>query len=314
MGKMAFVFPGQGTQYVGMGRAIYDAYEAARAVFDLAETLLPFDVKASCFEGPASELLKTEIQQPTIHTTEIALLRVVQALGIQPDITAGFSLGEYAALVFAGVLRFEDTVTLVGKRGKFMQEAVPLGRGKMVAISGLEREQVFEVVKRASEVNTIECSNFNCPGQIIISGYAEAVDRAKMLADAAGAAHTVYLDVSGPFHTSLLIPAGQALRKELDQIPISAPKIPYISNVTAQVYAGESIADLLEKHVSMPVLWEDTLATMLGLGVDTFVEIGPKKMLSNFILRTAERHGKQVTVFSVETPEEIEALAKALKS
>ena len=190
MSKIAFVFPGQGTHYVGMGMELADRYPEASAVYEQANEVMGMDIRRLCREGPESELVKTENSQPTIHTTALALLKVVEKYGFQADVTAGFSLGEYAALVYAGVFRFEDTVKLVKQRGMFMQNAVPQGVGKMCWITGLSRETVQQIVEESGDQGLIECSNFNCPNQIIVAGYAAAVEKAAALAEAKGAQTT----------------------------------------------------------------------------------------------------------------------------
>ena len=221
MSKLAFVFPGQGTHYVGMGMELADRYPEASAVFEQANEVMGMDIRRLCREGPESELVKTENSQPTIHTTALALLKVVEKYGFQADVTAGFSLGEYAALVYAGVFRFEDTVKLVKQRGMFMQNAVPQGVGKMCWITGLSRETVQQIVDESQDQGLIECSNFNCPNQIIVAGLAAAVEKAAALAEAKGA-QTTFLKVSGPFHTSLLKGAGQQLHELLKNVPMAA--------------------------------------------------------------------------------------------
>lgn len=314
MGKMAFVFPGQGTQYVGMGQNIYNNYPEAREVFYKANEIMGMDIKKLCFEGPEEEIIKTENQQPTIHTTEIALLRVVEKYGIKPDIVAGFSLGEYAALVCAKSLKFEDTVSLVNKRGNYMQNTVPIGVGKMVAISGLDREKIFEIVKESSDKGTIECSNFNCPGQIIVSGYTAAVEKAADLAKESGARGVTFLKVSAPFHTSLLEEAGKKLRVELEKIEVESPKTDFITNVTAKlVNDDDNIRELLELHVSKAVLWEDTIDEMVKLGVDTFVEIGPSGSLTKFNKRTVKKHGIEAKYFHIQDTDGLEKFLNYIK-
>jgi len=220
MSKIAFVFPGQGTHYVGMGMELADRYPEASAVFDRANEVMGMDIRRLCREGPESELVKTENSQPTIHTTALAILKVVEKYGFSATVTAGFSLGEYAALVYAGVFQFEDTVKLVKQRGIFMQNAVPQGLGKMCWLTGLSREVVQQIVEESKDLGLIECSNFNCPNQIIVAGYAAAVEKAAALATARGATAATFLKVSGPFHTSLLKGAGQQLHDLLKTVPM----------------------------------------------------------------------------------------------
>ena len=314
MSKLAFVFPGQGTHYVGMGMELADRYPEASAVFEQANEVMGMDIRRLCREGPESELVKTENSQPTIHTTALALLKVVEKYGFQADVTAGFSLGEYAALVYAGVFRFEDTVKLVKQRGMFMQNAVPQGVGKMCWITGLSRETVQEIVDESQDQGLIECSNFNCPNQIIVAGHAAAVEKAAALAEAKGA-QTTFLKVSGPFHTSLLKGAGQQLHELLNKTPMAAMTKKVVSNVTAKYFTEkDDIRRLLDEHVSKAVLWEDSVNTMLDDGVDTFIEIGPKHLLTTFNQKTAESRGIPACCLNVENVETLENFLRVMET
>ena len=314
MSKIAFVFPGQGTHYVGMGMELADRYPEASAVFEQANEVMGMDIRRLCREGPESELVKTENSQPTIHTTALALLKVVEKYGFQADVTAGFSLGEYAALVYAGVFRFEDTVKLVKQRGMFMQNAVPQGVGKMCWITGLSRETVQEIVDESQDQGLIECSNFNCPNQIIVAGLAAAVEKAAALAEAKGA-QTTFLKVSGPFHTSLLKGAGQQLHELLNKTPMAAMTKKVVSNVTAKYFTEkDDIRRLLDEHVSKAVLWEDSVNTMLDDGVDTFIEIGPKHLLTTFNQKTAESRGIPACCLNVENVETLENFLRVMET
>lgn len=314
MSKIAFVFPGQGTHYVGMGMELADRYPEASAVFEQANAVMGMDIRRLCREGPESELVKTENSQPTIHTTALALLKVVEKYGFQADVTAGFSLGEYAALVYAGVFRFEDTVKLVKQRGMFMQNAVPQGVGKMCWITGLSRETVQQIVDESQDQGLIECSNFNCPNQIIVAGLAAAVEKAAALAEAKGA-QTTFLKVSGPFHTSLLKGAGQQLHELLKNVPMAAMTKKVVSNVTAKYFTEkDDIRQLLDEHVFKAVMWEDSVNTMLDDGVDTFIEIGPKHLLTTFNQKTAESRGIPACCLNVENVETLENFLRVMET
>lgn len=283
-----------------MGTELADRYPQARAVFDHANELMGMSILGLCRDGPESALLKTENSQPTIHTTSLAILKVIEHYGFSAQVTAGFSLGEYAALVYAGGLRFEDTVGLVRQRGLFMQAAVPQGMGKMCLIAGLDRSAVEQIVQDAGARGLIECSNFNCPGQTIVAGYAVAVEHAASLANLKGAT-TNYLKVSGPFHTSLLRGAGQQLHELLSTVRLGklCKKVP--SNVTARYYSEQDdIRQLLCEHVYKAVRWEECVQTMLDDGVDTFVEIGPKRSLTTYNEATALARGVKARCLNIE--------------
>ncbi len=309
----AFVFPGQATHYSGMGKEIATAYKEAMEIYDMANDITGVDIKDLCFNGPESELVKTENSQPTIHSTAISILNVMKKrYGYEAPVTAGFSLGEYAALVNAGALKFEDTVKKVKMRGLYMNNAVPQGLGKMVYILGLEREQILEICEKTKHLGHIQPSNFNCPRQIIVAGYNDAVDAARELAFEMGAKGADYLAVSGPFHTELLVEAGNNLRKELDEIYVGEPTIDYVDNVTGDYYkpGEEDLKDLLRLHVSKPVMWEDSVNAMLDKGVRTFIEIGPKNMLTGLNQRCADERGIKVDCMNIEN---LETLDNALR-
>lgn len=310
MSKVAFIFAGQGAQYAGMGKELADNIEASKKVFEEADKALGFEISKLCFEGPKENLDKTENTQPAVLTTSIAALKALEEKGIKPDFTAGLSLGEYSALVCSGVLNFSDAVKLVRKRGRFMQEAVPEGVGTMAAILGLASEDVREICREASSLGIVEPANFNCPGQIVIGGEIEAVKAASEKAKEKGA-KVMPLSVSAPFHTSMLKPAADKLEEELKNIELGSVKTPIITNVTAD-YVGskEEVKELLKKQVMSSVLWENTIKRMLDDGVDTFIELGPGKVLSGFV----KKIDRKVKVVNIEDIKSLEKAVETLNS
>ncbi|MBQ3124727.1 MAG: ACP S-malonyltransferase [Clostridia bacterium] len=297
MGKIAFLFAGQGSQAPGMGKELAENYKCADAVFNEATDALGFDIKDMIFNGDKETLMITENTQPTIVTMSVAALRVLQEKGINPDVVAGLSLGEYTAHVASGSLDFKDAVKLVRKRGKFMQEEVPVGKGAMAAILGLDADEVREATKKASEFGVCTGANFNCPGQIVVSGEVDAVAKCCEIAKEMGAKRAIMLDVSAPFHCALLKGAGDKLAKEMENVNVYDMQIPVITNVTAEyINSKDDIKGLLEKQVSSSVLWEDSIRKMIADGVDTFIEIGPGKALTGFM----KKIDKEVRVFNVE--------------
>jgi [acyl-carrier-protein] S-malonyltransferase len=303
MPKIACIFPGQGAQYPGMGKEIAENYKEAMRIFELASERLGIDMKKLCFEGDEEELKKTENTQPSILTTSIAILEVLKLRGIEPNVTAGLSLGEYSALVASKAIRFEDAVALVKKRGKYMQEAVPAGEGTMAAVMGLERESVMECLKMASGYGVVEAANFNCPGQIVIAGQTRAVEKACTMLKERGAKRAIMLPVSAPFHSSLLKPGGEKLAIELEQVEITNNELPVVSNVNAQVIMDKyEIKKRLIEQVSSSVLWEDSIRHMIDMGVDTFIEVGPGRSLSAFV----KKIDKSLNVYNVEDMESLE--------
>lgn len=279
--KTAFVFPGQGSQAVGMGKNLAEKH------LDLASEILGFDLKQLCYEGPEEKLKKTEITQPAILTVSVAAYEFLKSKNVPtPAAVAGHSLGEYSALVAAEALAFEDAVKIVHLRGKFMQEAVPPGEGSMAAIIGLNKKQVEECCLKASELGTVAPANINSPGQIVISGKSEAVNQAIENCKTAGAKRAVPLSVSAPFHCSLMQPAADKLKIELDKIKLSDGKIPLVANATAEYVKGAGeIKNLLIKQVTAPVLWQESVQKMISNGISRFIEVGPGNVLAGLIKR-----------------------------
>lgn len=305
MSKVAFVFPGQGSQTAGMCKAFYDEYAVAKRVFEEADEALGFSITKMCFEGPESDLRLTYNTQPAILTASTACAAVLKEKGISCDVAAGHSLGEYSALVNTGALAFADAVRIVRKRGQFMQEAVPVGEGSMAAVLGLESDKIVEICQavEAEAGEAVQAVNFNCPGQVVIAGAVNAVNKAVEALKAAGAKRAVLLPVSAPFHSTLMKPASERLAEVLAPIEIKDITIPVVANVTAkEVTSGAEIKELLVKQAAMPVLWETSVRNMVADGVDTFVEVGPGKVLTGFTKKIA----KGLPALNIEDPASLE--------
>lgn len=304
MSKIAFMFPGQGAQYVGMGKDFYDAIPESREMFELAGKASGLDVVSLCFEENENIHI-TEYTQIAMLAAEVAMLKAVEARGIHPDVTAGLSLGEYGALAASGVMSPEDVFKVVRARGIYMQEAVPTG-GAMTAVLGLDAETIEKICAETEGIVSI--ANYNCPGQIVITGEAEAVAAASEKLSAAGAKRCLPLKVSGPFHSKMLEGAGEKLGGVLADLEIGEIQIPYIANVTADYVTDQgAVKDLLTKQVSSSVRWQQTIERMLADGVDTFIEIGPGKTLSGF-MRKIDKGVKTINIEKLEDLEKLEEL------
>ena len=305
---IAFLFPGQGSQHAGMGKDLSENFPVARQVFEEANDALGVDLASLCFNGPEEDLKLTANTQPAILTTSIAALRVLETeTGIAPNCAAGHSLGEYSALVCAGALNFADAVRIVRQRGTFMQEAVPVGTGAMAAILGLDKETLERVCQDAALGQVVSPANFNSAGQVVIAGNTEAVDRAMNLAKEHGAKRALPLPVSAPFHCSLMIPAGERLADVLADIKVGDMTVTVITNVEAAPNQDASrVCQLLVDQVSAPVLWEDTIACMIKLDVERYIEIGPGKVLAGLVKRMA----KDSTIQNVQNISDIRVLTE----
>ena len=307
MSKIAFIFPGQGAQYIGMGKELFENIDVCKNIFNIADKELNFELSKLCFEGTDAELNITENTQPAILTTSIAALMALKEHGIKCDVTAGLSLGEYSALVCSGAMEFKDAVKLVKKRGRFMQEAVPVGIGTMAAIIGLEANLVEEACNEAQTCGIVEIANLNCPGQIVIAGEIAAVELACEHAKEKGAKRAIMLSVSAPFHCSMLKPAAEKLENELENIVLRDMIIPVMTNVNGDyVKSSSDIKGNLKLQVMSSVLWETIIKNMIKDGVDTFVEIGPGKVLCGFV----KKIDRKLTVINIE---DMASLAKAVE-
>lgn len=307
--SLAFVFPGQGSQAVGMGRGFYDASEAVRSLYREANEALGFDLAKLSFEGPEGELGLTANTQPAILTASVAAATMLAERGVKPAMVAGHSLGEYSALVVAGALSFSDAVRIVRRRGEFMQEAVPVETGAMAAVMGVELAQVEEICGEAARDEVLAVANINSPVQVVIAGHRGAVERAVALANQRGAKQSVMLPVSAPFHSPLMLPAADRLAAELARVSVQAPKIPVVRNVDAGVTtSAEGIIPFLVKQVASPVRWTECVGRMAREGADTFLEVGPGRVLTALLKRIS----KEARGYSVEDPESLEKALAAM--
>lgn len=306
MSKTAFLFPGQGSQKCGMGKDFYEQSKTAKVMFDQASEALGFDMRALCFE-PNEKLDQTEYTQAALVTASLAMARTAMEKGLRADITAGLSLGEYAAIAVAGGMSDEDAIRTTRVRGILMQQAVPRGEGAMAAVLGMETEKIEAVL---SGISGVTIANYNCTGQIVITGRTFAVEQAKAALLEAGARRVLALNVSGPFHSPMLCGAGEALQKELDHVRWRNLEIPYVTNVTAETVTeiGQT-KTLLAQQVASPVRWEQSIRHMIASGVKTFVEIGPGKTLSGFV----KKIDRGVRCFSIQTVEDLESVLSQLQ-
>lgn len=310
MATIAFIFPGQGSQTVGMGQQFVAEHEDSQAIYEAANTALNYDLAKLMLEGPQEELTLTYNAQPALLTTGVMVAERLKQAGIAPHYVAGHSLGEYSALVASGVMQFTDAVVAVHKRGLFMEEAVPAGEGAMAAILGMDADKLTSVTERITKQgDTVQLANLNCPGQIVISGTKAGVDKACVLAKEEGAKRAIPLVVSGPFHSSLMTPAAEKLGAVLAQLPLTEGAVPLIGNVTADVVAVSDVQQELVAQVYSPVRWEESVRKMIDLGVDTFIECGPGKVLSGLVKKV----DRSVTTYCVYDEASLQAVVEAAK-
>ena len=309
--KLGFLFPGQGSQSIGMGKDLYEKYEIVRKMYEKVKTLTNIDITEISFVGKEERLNETKNTQLAILTMSLGILEVLKQAGIKAEVASGLSLGEYTALIYSGAIDLEEGIKLVQKRGQYMQELVPDGDWLMAAIMGMQEEQVEEICQKVKNGFVVP-ANFNTTGQIVISGEKEAVQQASLLAKEKGAKKVRELKTAGPFHTEKLKEAAKAFEKELEKISFSSLEVPVIKNLDGMPYKSEeNIKEILAKHIISPVRFSKGLETMLAMGVDTFIEIGPGKTLSNFVKRLGGE--KVVRIFNINSVESLEQVIGGLK-
>ncbi|MCP3026156.1 ACP S-malonyltransferase [Halobacillus sp. A5] len=310
MKKVAYIFPGQGSQEVGMGKQMYETYSDVKQLFDQADEALQYSLTSLMFEGPGEELTKTENAQPALLLNSAGITKVLEQEGVTPVMTAGHSLGEYSALVAAGSLQPDDAVQLVHTRGKLMEEAVPAGQGAMAAVLGIERGEIENVLSQLDDSEPVDLANINCPGQIVISGTAKGVEEASRLLKEAGAKRVLPLNVSGPFHSRLMAPASEELASNLKQAAISRAQCPVYANVTAEpVEQEDEIEQLLVKQLYSPVRFEEILEKFVAADLDAIVEVGQGKVLSGLVKKVNRR----TKTFSIQDPESLQSFVEWYK-